>query len=521
MNRWPIAIAVACAVATLGAADTASIRVSINGRVTRLALEEYVARVVAGEGQPAAAAGAQQALAITARTYALANLNRHRREGYDLCDTTHCQVVRAATEVTRRAAQLTAGRVLLHKGQPATVFYSALCGGHSELASQVWPGADDSSSHLHEDDACRDEPEWSSVFRANEIERALRALGHRGRLRDVKVVQRNASGRVVRMRVDGVTPNEISGHDFRMAVTRQAGLRSFKSTAFEVRRAGGEYRFTGRGFGHGVGLCVIGAGNRAAGGASADAILKFYFPNLLIGYMPGLKPGPAANDMPGLKPGPAAVTPGPAVNEKPGPGGAGTRAPASAGAPGTRAPASAGASAATGARVATDVLIESAAPGDGAEILKPVRAARDQISKAAGVKAPPTIQVTIHPTVDAFVRHTGQPWWVSGAGEGTQLDLVPLAILRQRGQLELTIRREVGRILIESALRRKPMWVREGAASYFADPTNNDSAVRGSCPKDEELLRPASAGAHRAAIARADACFRREIAKGKKWSDVP
>ena len=61
-------------------------------------MDDYIAQVLAGEGQPRAGDAAQQALAITARTFALSNLNRHRREGFDLCDTTHCQVVRAATD---------------------------------------------------------------------------------------------------------------------------------------------------------------------------------------------------------------------------------------------------------------------------------------------------------------------------------------------------------------------------------------------------------------------------------------
>ena len=115
-------------------------------RVESIALDDYIGQVLAGEGQPKAGDAAQQALAITARTFALANRNRHRREGFDLCDTTHCQVTRPATATTRRAAESTSGRVLLHQGQPAFVFYSAWCGGRTELASQVWPGAIDYSS---------------------------------------------------------------------------------------------------------------------------------------------------------------------------------------------------------------------------------------------------------------------------------------------------------------------------------------------------------------------------------------
>ena len=77
--------------------------------VVRFDLEDYIARVVAGEGEPRAADAAQQALAITARTFAIANLNRHRREGYDFCDTTHCQVFREPTEASRRAAAVHGG----------------------------------------------------------------------------------------------------------------------------------------------------------------------------------------------------------------------------------------------------------------------------------------------------------------------------------------------------------------------------------------------------------------------------
>ena len=477
VSRWLAAALAACVVAVTSA-DEATVRVSVNGRVTRLNLEDYVARVVAGEGQPRAAEGAQQALAITARTYALANLNRHRREGFDLCDTTHCQVIRAATDVTRRAAHVTAGRVLTYQGQPASVFYSALCGGHSELASEVWPGADDYSSDLHEDDACRDEPGWTSDIERRDIENALRSAGHRGnRLRDVRVVERNESGRVARLRVDGFTPSEVSGHDFRIALSRIAGPQQFKSTAFDVRRDGSRYRFTGTGYGHGVGLCVVGAGKRAADGSVAEEILKFYFPNLAITPYRG---APAAN-------------------------------------------AKRAAPVAPSARATDDLLLDMPAGDNGerAPVARLVRAARDEIARRAGRKAPPELQITIHPSVEAFARATGQPWWVSGATDGKEIDLVPLTVLRQRGQLERTIRHEVAHAIVDSVLERSPMWVREGAASYFADPEPSaDARVRGGCPSDEELLRPISAGAHRSALARAESCFRRAIARGRRWDQV-
>jgi SpoIID/LytB domain protein len=448
-------------------------------RVETLNLDDYIAQVLAGEGQPRAGDAAQQALAITARTFALANRNRHRGEGYDLCDTTHCQVVKPATTTTRRAAESTSGRVLLHQGQPAFVFYSAWCGGKSELASQVWPGAIDYSYEpaLH-DEACEDEPGWDSEVRAADIERALRAAGLRGsRLTNLRVLSRNTSGRVTTLRAEGFTPPEISGNEFRMAVGRIAGWQSIKSTAFDIDRTSGGYRFKGRGFGHGVGLCVIGAGRRAATGATVEDILKFYFPGLTVG-------SPAAT-----------VTTATAVPP-----------------PRKAEPA------------ATDVAL--ALPGaeesERQVVLSLVRKSRDEIAKATGVAIPGRLRITVHPSVESFGRATGQPWWVSGATDGAAIDLLPVTILRQQGQLDRTIRHEVTHALLDAALAKRPMWVREGAAAYFAAPEKSRAArpARVDCPSDAELLRPVSAGAQREAYARAEACFARGIAEGKRWDQI-
>ncbi|MSO62908.1 MAG: hypothetical protein EXQ50_12605 [Acidobacteria bacterium] len=80
-------------------------------RIDTLPLEDYVSRVISGEGQPRAGAAAHEALAIVIRTFALANRHRHRAEGYDLCDSTHCQVMRPSLKMAREAALATAGWV--------------------------------------------------------------------------------------------------------------------------------------------------------------------------------------------------------------------------------------------------------------------------------------------------------------------------------------------------------------------------------------------------------------------------
>jgi hypothetical protein len=246
---------------------------------------------------------------------------------------------------------------------------------------------------------------------------------------------------------------------------------------FDMRRTSTGYVFTGRGFGHGVGMCVVGAGSRAGRGATADQILAFYYPGLRVQpYIPSMLTTTTAPKPP----------------------------------------------AATVAREA-DVLL--ALPGseesERTVMTALVRRARDEIAVKAGVAAPAAIRVTIHPSVESFARATGQPWWVSGATDRSAIELMPVTILQQRGQVERTIRHEVAHVLIDDALSTRPMWVREGAALYFANAS--PVAVRPEkivCPADAEFLRPTSAGAHRAAYARAEACFRRQIAAGKNWRDV-
>jgi hypothetical protein len=156
-------------------------------------------------------------------------------------------------------------------------------------------------------------------------------------------------------------------------------------------------------------------------------------------------------------------------------------------------------------------------------LLALVRRARDQMAAATGLKAPASLRVTVHPTVESFGRATGRPWWTSGATSGTDIALLPVTILQQQGQLERTVRHEVAHALLDGALAGRPLWVREGAAIYFstdADRAPGPSGGRVTCPSDAELRQASSAGAQRDAYARAEACFARQISAGRTWREV-
>jgi stage II sporulation protein D len=447
------------------------------GPVVELPLEVYVARVLAGEGEPRAADAAQQALAIAIRTFALANPGRHARDGFDLCDGTHCQVARTASTASRRATWTTAGQVLTYNGAPAELFYSASCGGFSESGAQVWPGLEYPYLPAVPDEVHADEAPWTLQLTLDEVQRALVRTGFEGRLRDVRVEERNMSGRAARIQLVGLAPGMIAGDPFRAAV----GTTRLRSTAFTVERRGNTLSFTGRGYGHGVGMCVIGAGRRAGRGETAPAILARYFPGLVLTTVGGAMPS----------------------------AGAATPAAISAGRPVT-------------GRGAIVVHVPAVSPVDATAVERLTAVAHQALSTTLGVSVAP-MTIRLHDTIESFRRATGQPWWVSGVVDDTMIDLVPAPLLAQRDGVEHAIRVAVAELLVAPALAGRPRWVRVGAARYFARniegrSTDSDQEVR--CPADAELMLAVSVAAQREAEARAEACFARGYARTRDWRSV-
>ena len=167
--------------------------------------------------------------------------------------------------------------------------------------------------------------------------------------------------------------------------------------------------------------------------------------------------------------------------------------------------------------------------GERGAILKQTSKARDELAKTLGV-APPRVVLRFHPTTDDYERVTGHAWFTSGAVVNNELHLLPLTVLRDRGMLERTIRHELVHVMTDVALGKRPAWVREGAAIYFAgeqmipgEPQQRPAfkpEPRASCPDDNELLHPVSVGALSNAYARARACFAKQIQSGRTWRDV-
>lgn len=109
--------------------------------INDIAIEEYLRGVVPSEMPPAWEHEAHKAQAIAARSYALANLGKRAKYGYDLKDTPEDQAYGGATAETPQtndAVQETEGIVLIYDGKIIPAYYSASAGGHTKDASQVW-----------------------------------------------------------------------------------------------------------------------------------------------------------------------------------------------------------------------------------------------------------------------------------------------------------------------------------------------------------------------------------------------
>ncbi len=256
--------------------------------------EAAVASVVAAETSRRETE-ALKALGVLVRSYMLSHAGRHTSEGFDFCDTTHCQLYRGEQDLSDRVASpvvvnavaRTAGQILSFEGRPVDGYYSAACGGVSATPSMVWGG---SSTYPYSRIVCR----WCRASRFDKWERSASAVDVLGSLSSFVasklspatelITDRDQPSGFVRSITmdDGTRRIVLSTDAFRRAIGLRLGWNTVLSPTFTVERRGSRFIFRGRGFGSQVGLCEAGAVARAAVGRSYREILSFYYPGAAI-----------------------------------------------------------------------------------------------------------------------------------------------------------------------------------------------------------------------------------------------
>lgn len=289
-------------------------------------LENYTEGVLAAEMPVHSPIEALKAQAILARTIALyikEVSRRHKKDGYDVCDDTHCQVyegLRAESARSRDVVAATRGVIVTYHGRVAQVIYSSNCGGHTQSSSDLagwgdvpyWQGIRDS---VEDDDGplspwklrqtlkswpqsfCQPSNDvhpshyrWTRVVSLAQLDQRVSRRLKLGRLKWIRALRRSPSGNVNAVLFQGTRRNVKVTDE--MKIRGLLALGSLRSTQFIIEPEYGRdgkpaaFVFYGGGWGHGVGLCQSGAMGRAEAGQTYDQIIKAYFKGVDIGRLP-------------------------------------------------------------------------------------------------------------------------------------------------------------------------------------------------------------------------------------------
>ena len=241
---------------------------------------------------------------------------------FDVCADDHCQryqgLTRATGNTVRKVIDSTWGQVLLHGGELCDARFSKCCGGTMELFSSCWDDADkpylqalpDAPGHDHEaepfcntvdkdilgqvlnnyDQETTDFYRWETAYDRDEVSSLLKRRSgvDIGRIVSLSVLDRGPSGRIKKLKIEGDKGVIVVGKE--LEIRRLLSESHLKSSAFEVIYKDSEGNVTdasaqwsslllkGSGWGHGVGLCQIGAAVMAAKGYGYKEILEHYYP---------------------------------------------------------------------------------------------------------------------------------------------------------------------------------------------------------------------------------------------------
>jgi stage II sporulation protein D len=258
-------------------------------QIREIDIEHYLMGVLAGEIYADWPEETLMAQAVASRTYALYRLSHPAHDNFDMTATVSDQVfdlTKPPPQSVMQAVRATRGEVLEMDEVVVPGFFHSCCGGHTEIASNVWSWAGSFPYFDSKPDPyckkCKDW-DWEYSVSREELEATLTESGFQlpeGWFINTELY--HTSPRVWRVVIMSPIltqkPLQIAGVDFR----RLLGYSNLKSTIFSVNEGEDLVTFYGRGFGHGVGMCQWGARGLALKGAKYDEILNYYYPQTTL-----------------------------------------------------------------------------------------------------------------------------------------------------------------------------------------------------------------------------------------------
>ena len=233
---------------------------------------------------------------------------------FDVCADDHCQryqgLTRATGSAVRKAIDSTWGQVLMHDGSLCDARFSKCCGGRMEVFSTCWEDKEhpylqplpDTPRHS-EDEECfcstgdkeilgqvlngydletTDFYRWTVEYDRKQLGEliARRSGVELGAINKLTPIERGQSGRIWKLKIEGEEGVLVVGKE--LEIRRILSESHLKSSAFDVRYEGENIILQGAGWGHGVGLCQIGAAVMASKGYTYKQILNHYYPQSVI-----------------------------------------------------------------------------------------------------------------------------------------------------------------------------------------------------------------------------------------------
>ena len=278
--------------------------------INKVGLEDYLLSVISSEMKSTASLEFLKAHAVISRSWAMARMRDRRNpaqaesavphSSYDVCADDHCQRYQGLTlavgDTVREAIDQTWGQVLQYDGKICDARFSKCCGGRTEIFSTCWEDRDYPYLQSVEDPYCNckdkailskvlndydletsDFFEWEQRYTRWELSDLFRKRTGMdvGIVKSLKPEQRGPSGRIKFLRVTGSKGSRLVGKE--LAIRRALSTSHLKSSNFEVSVEEDTFILRGRGWGHGVGLCQIGAAVMAEKGFDYKQILEFYY----------------------------------------------------------------------------------------------------------------------------------------------------------------------------------------------------------------------------------------------------
>ena len=305
--------------------------------INTLDLEDYLCSVISSEMNANSPMELLKAHAVISRSWAIRQIvnskssNRKLHEGFDLCADDHCQRYEGVRRMNQRAVEAvrsTTGQVLIYDqmvndqmingkmvndqmvNSICDCRYHKCCGGRTEIWRTCWEDIDVpyiqsveckycnpsyiEKSFVHRtsplrtclndyDQETKDFHDWQVTYTAEELAQIIRAKSgiDFGEIIDLVPLHRGPSGRIDSLRIVGTKHTEVIGKELKIRLW--LSRTCLYSSWFEVEKTFNSqfsvFNLHGHGWGHGAGLCQIGAAVMAAEGHSYQDILAHYYAN--------------------------------------------------------------------------------------------------------------------------------------------------------------------------------------------------------------------------------------------------